>query len=359
MKTMIYQFNGDQPGSVYSIQAHAFGEDLESHTGPAVYFQAALHADEIPGALTLHHLAARLEEIETQGRLLSKVVIVPLANPVGLAQRVTGRLEGRFSLSTRENFNRGFPLFDPSAGPVLIQARSLVGDDQQPVLTRIKAKLLELAFASDIVLDLHADSDALCYVFAPEKCSPEHEKLGKALGCDAALLWSDPSDAAFEEAAIYPFLSENKGNWPSFAATVELRGLADVSRQLAIADSQKLLAYLEAIGTVNTSPGETRRHPAKWAGKTALTSQIALTTAPVGGVWEPRVSPGAKVAKGQLLGSIIPEPGRDASVVEIRAEQDSLVLTSTIVFLVKKGDTVLKMIGSQPSDTSGRGTLDD
>ena len=50
---------------------------------PKVYVQAGLHADEMPGVLTAHHLCGLLDGAAVTG----EVVVLPLANPLGLAQR--------------------------------------------------------------------------------------------------------------------------------------------------------------------------------------------------------------------------------------------------------------------------------
>ena len=47
--------------------------------------QAALHADEIPGLLVLHHLQRLLDQASVAGAIDGEVVIVPLANHAGVA----------------------------------------------------------------------------------------------------------------------------------------------------------------------------------------------------------------------------------------------------------------------------------
>ena len=76
--------------------------------GQKIYLQAGLHADEHPGMLVLHHLKSRLLALEAAGRLSGEVVLVPIANPIGLGNYVFGRQLGRFELSSRENFNRHY-----------------------------------------------------------------------------------------------------------------------------------------------------------------------------------------------------------------------------------------------------------
>jgi len=88
-------------------------EIVSFHYGPAdsgrkVYVQASLHADELPGMLVAHHLRQRLAWLEAEGRLRAEIVLVPVANPIGLAQQLLRMPIGRFDLGTGENFNRHY-----------------------------------------------------------------------------------------------------------------------------------------------------------------------------------------------------------------------------------------------------------
>ena len=67
---------------------------------PKAYVQASLHAEELPGMLAAHHLRGLLEAAVQQGRLIGEVVLVPVANPIGLAQRVDHKAMGRFELDS-------------------------------------------------------------------------------------------------------------------------------------------------------------------------------------------------------------------------------------------------------------------
>src|SRR3712207_2406631 len=98
------------PGADLSLTVHRFGDP---GARPKVYVQAALHADEIPGMIAAHHLRERLIGLEAEGRIKGEIVLVPSANPSGLAQRVLGEHIGRFNLADGINFNRGYPYLVP------------------------------------------------------------------------------------------------------------------------------------------------------------------------------------------------------------------------------------------------------
>src|SRR5215218_214867 len=98
------------PGASLSLTVHRFGP---SGARPRIYVQASLHADEIPGMIAAHHLRERLTRLEAEGRVRGEVVLVPSANPIGLAQRVLGSAIGRFDLADGLNFNRDYPYLVP------------------------------------------------------------------------------------------------------------------------------------------------------------------------------------------------------------------------------------------------------
>src|SRR5690606_4263630 len=73
------------------------------------YIQASLHADELPGMRVAVELKRRLLELEAQRRLTGTIELVPMANPIGIAQMFQATHQGRFEFSSGKNFNRDFP----------------------------------------------------------------------------------------------------------------------------------------------------------------------------------------------------------------------------------------------------------
>ena len=94
------------PGTERSLHVLRFGAE---GARPKAYLQASLHADELPAMLVLNHLIERLSRAAGDGAVRGEVVVVPVANPIGLAQFVQGRAMGRFALAGSGNFNRHFP----------------------------------------------------------------------------------------------------------------------------------------------------------------------------------------------------------------------------------------------------------
>src|SRR5262249_61157541 len=76
---------------------------------PKAYLHASLHADEIPAMLVLHHLIRLLDEADRAGAIKGDIVVVPMANPIGVAQVINTRHVGRYELAGGGNFNRNWP----------------------------------------------------------------------------------------------------------------------------------------------------------------------------------------------------------------------------------------------------------
>jgi arginine/ornithine transport system ATP-binding protein len=110
-------------GSQKTLTSFHFGTP---GSGRKIYIQASLHAEELPGMLVAHHLRQRLEAADALGQNTGEIVLVPVANPVGLAQRLDHKPMGRFELDTSENFNRHYP---DLAAAVFPMVKDTLGDN--------------------------------------------------------------------------------------------------------------------------------------------------------------------------------------------------------------------------------------
>jgi predicted deacylase len=68
--------------------------------------------------LVLHYLKRLLSQAERRGELRGEIILVPVANPPGLAQVLLSGGIGRFDLASGRNFNRDFPDLAALAQPV-------------------------------------------------------------------------------------------------------------------------------------------------------------------------------------------------------------------------------------------------
>ena len=80
-------------GSTKTLTSFHFGQP---GNGRKIYIEASLHAEELPGMLVAHHLRALFEAAEAEGKIQGEIVLVPVANPIGLAQRLDHKPMGRF-----------------------------------------------------------------------------------------------------------------------------------------------------------------------------------------------------------------------------------------------------------------------
>ena len=78
--------------------------------------------------LVAWYFKQRLTELETAGRLRSEIVLVPVANPVGLEQVLMDMPLGRYELESGQNFNRASSTSSKQVGDDI---EALLTDDPQ------------------------------------------------------------------------------------------------------------------------------------------------------------------------------------------------------------------------------------
>ena len=261
-------------GSQKTLTSFHFG--TQGHS-PKIYLQASLHAEELPGMLVAHHLRAMLEAADAAGQILGEIVLLPVANPIGLAQRLNHKAMGRFEFDSAENFNRHYPdlakaiepglrdALGPDASANVKRVRQAVGDylrNWQPAseLQSLRRTLLLLAHDADYVLDLHCDSESVMHFYTEENCWPQLAPLARLLGSEAILLARNSGAWSFDESLSgvwWQLADARKVGGRSVAlpqaccsTTIELRGEADVSHASAQADAQALFAWLQHVGAI-------------------------------------------------------------------------------------------------------------
>ena len=337
--------------------------------GPKATIQASLHADEVPGLLVAHHLRQRLATLEARGALRGEVVLVPFANPIGLSQRVLQSVEGRFDLASGENFNRRYPDLVPRACELLLP--KLGGDAQPSVATvrealreacselpaateldSLRRTLLGLAIDADVVLDLHCDNEAVLHLYTTPELWTDIEPLARLMGARAVLVAEGSGDEPFDEACslVWPRLAAELGKRlgrpvtlpPACAAvTVELRGEADVSHELAARDAERIIQYLAVRGLVEGPPASL---PPLLCAPTPLAGSLPVA-APCGGVVVWATEPGSVVRRGQPLAEIIDPMSGDAKI--IASPTDGVLYARESRRFVPAGTRIAKVAGRE------------
>ena len=350
-------------GAAFQLAVHRFGK---AGARPAIYIQAALHADEIPGMICATALRRELAVREAAGEIAGEIILVPVANPIGLAQEVLGNPIGRFNLADGGNFNRGFPTF----GQALIEAvRSKLGQSasenvslvraalvqllvEQPIVgpaDLLKKTLIGLALPCDVVLDLHCDAEASMHLYAHSASIPLFAPLAARLRCQAFLVAEESGGDPFDEALSRPWfeLAAARPDAPlplsCHSATVELRGQNDVSSELADADSAAILGFLLDIGALT---GTKTPLPAKLCEPTPLAASLPLI-APVAGILTYRCDVGQHVDEGEVLADIT-EPVSGQSTA-IRSPCSGVFFARTALRFVKPGRRLGKVAGLVPT----------
>lgn len=314
------------PGTTHELVSLHYGTPGQ---GPKVTIQGSLHADEVPGMLVAHHLRKHLDALEAAGRLRGEVVLVPMANPLGVGQWVLRGFQGRFELHSGENFNRHFT---DLTGAVLDRVMDRLGADaaenvrlvrgalREAVaalvatspLESLRKTLLGLAIDADVVLDLHCDGEALLHLYTtPQTWPGDGQLLARCIGAELALLAERSGGEPFDEACsmLWPQLAERLGPAKPLppacmAATIELRGEADVRHDLAAADAQGIVDFLIQRGVVAPEGGILPALPPLKREATPLAGSIPVV-APTGGMVVFLQLPGTAVVAGQPLVDLI------------------------------------------------------
>jgi len=346
-------------------------EVVSFHYGPAdtgrkVYVQASLHADELPGMLVAHHLRRRLLGLESEGALRGEVVLVPVANPIGLAQSVLRQSQGRFDLATGENFNRHYPSL---LQPVLARVGTALGPDEAvnagfirralreaaaeaaetTELESLRKTLIGLACDAEVVLDLHCDGESVLHLYTGTPLWGQCEPLARYLGAQATLLATESGDNPFDEACSqtwWQLAAHVGGSVPvtmgCLSVTVEFRGEAEVSHPQAERDAGALVDFLRHRGIV---AGEAPPLPPLLRPATPLEGSDAITT-PVGGVLVFQRGPGDWIVVGEAVAEVV-DP-LTAQVTVLRSRTEGLLYARETRRFVHAGASVCKVAGSVP-----------
>ena len=298
-------------------------------SGPKVYIQASLHAEELPGMLAAYHLRPLLEVADAAGQIHGHIVLVPMANPVGAAQRLQHKPMGRFEFNTGENFNRHYPDFfahisaealptlgsDAQANVALVrQAMRRYLEQWQPdtELASLRRQLLLLSFDADYVLDLHCDCEAVLHFYCEEACWPQLAPLAHYLQSRAILLAKNSGSSPFDESLsgvwwrLAEALAASGSSAPlpqaCLSTTIELRGEAQVEHGLAAQDAQAVANYLRHIGVLRDATAAAL--PRALCDATPLAGSETLY-APVPGLVVFAAEPGQHLRAGDLVAEVI------------------------------------------------------
>lgn len=335
MRTQHHPLSPSSSGTQRELLSLHFGQ---AGARPKVYIQTGLHADELPGMMVVHHLRQRLEALDAEGAITGEIVLVPLANPIGLNQHLMYAHLGRFELNTGENFNRHYPDFaaelidtlSPQLGPDAEHNQHLIRQAlgqwlmaQQPKteLQALRLQLLRLAFDADVVLDLHCDFEAAMHIYIEEPYvhRDDAQALARYLGAETVLYaQGSGSGQCFDEclSGLWWRLAQRlSADTPiplaCLTSTIELRGQTDVGGQWARQDAQQLAHYLCHLGVIS---GQAPEPPAARCAPTPLAG-VQTLRAPHAGVIDYHLAPGTPVRVGEVIATVVEPLSNRASAV--------------------------------------------
>lgn len=364
---------GDSPGQETTLFWYTVGpEDAPTK----VHLQAALHADEQPGTMAIHHLLPLLRDADAAGLLHARFVLFPSVNPLGLSTRVLRRHIGRYDLETGVNFNRRWPdlhaiiaadlptRLGPDAKANTATIRGLVGawlDAQRPVTAAqaLRLHVLKSAHDADIVLDLHCDDESLMHIFTSPDLMPGLQDLADRMGVAATLTAEDSGGGSFDEVLPNLYRKAQRANpghpipMACEAATLEYRGQADTFDALGTQDAQGLFDFFIDRGLIDLpAPAPAKPVP----GPTPFeATEVLRTDRP--GLLAYRVELGQAVKAGDVVADLIAMDGPEAFVARtpIRAGTDGFILSRASAKFVVAGSSVAKIVGNQilPSRAGG------
>lgn len=362
MRHQIHDLLAPLPGTTRQIHSFHFGPQQAEGK---IYIQSSLHADELPGMLVAWHLKLRLTELEAQGRLRSEIVLVPVANPVGLEQVLMDVPLGRYELESGQNFNRWFVDLSEEVGN---EIEGQLSDDPQQNLRLIRTSLRKalacqtagtqlqsqrltlqrLACDADMVLDLHCDFEAVAHLYTTPDAWPQVEPLARYIGAQACLLATDSGGQSFDECftLLWWQLQERFGEHfeippGSFSVTVELRGQGDVNHGLASLDCQALIDYLTQFGAIAGEPAPLPKLPYP---ATPLAGVEPVAT-PVGGLLVFAALPGQYLEAGQLVAEVI-DPINDR-ITPIHCNNAGLLYARSLRRMATAGMVIAHVAGRE------------
>ncbi|SAK90799.1 succinylglutamate desuccinylase/aspartoacylase [Caballeronia fortuita] len=349
-------------GTGRAITSYRFGPH-DGDASPKVYIQASLHADELPGMVVAWYLKQRFAELEAAAKLKAQVVLVPVANPAGLNQHWFGTQMGRFEMRSGQDFNRRFPAFgaelalslrqrltdDASRNAQVIRAalrEHLAGLTAATELESQRIALMRLACDANLVIDLHCDWEAVAHLYTTPDAWPGIEPLARYLGSEAQLLAEVSGGEPFDEActAAWRYLRGAFGErFPipmgAQSVTLELRGVRDVSHDMAARDAQAIVDYLTHIGMISGDAPEPPplRHPA-----TPLAG-CEYVQAPISGVILHRRDIGERIRAGDVIADVL-DP-LDDRVVPLVAQTDGVLYARHWTRFATAGMLVARIAG--------------
>jgi uncharacterized protein len=366
---------GAMPGTARQLRVFSFGDP---GARPKAYLQAGLHADEPAGMMVLRELCKLLAEAEEQGQVAGEIIVIPMANPLGVDQALNSAVMGRFELRSGANFNRAWP--DLVTG-LADDVRKRIGDDPEENIEEVRhalrrriaglqadnpmmaqrIALARRAYDADLIVDLHCDDDALSYMMSPPELWDEAKRFASDVGVHS-LQPSGQSNGAhcFDECFLAPWQALGKEFGDRIppacqAFTFEMGGVLDVDPRQATRYAQGFFRYLHRKGCIAGGAPRSRGN-----GLNEF-QEFEMLDSPTGGLLLYRQQLGDWVSPGDVLAEIVDPtaPDLEAAPAVIKASMKGCVVSRRLSRQVAFGDFVVMLAGHErPASGKSKALLD-
>ncbi len=350
-------------GTQHSLKVWRFGKPGAS---PKVYIQASMHADELPASLAAAKLLPKLIAADEAGKITGEVILVPVANPVGLNNVSLRSHNGRYHLPTGENYNRGF--HDVSDAVLnAIDGKMANGRDADTQLVKrevanaladatpaneaqaLRLELMRLACDADIVLDLHTDSEAQMHLYLDEDHWPQAADLAGLLDARVVMFARASGGGPFEETIAWPYVRAREIYGADtidlpLTVVVELRGEYDASHELSDFDADALYRFMCCRGVIAEDQGAVP----EFTGIAAPFAATDTLAAKAAGIIVYVADVGQMVKAGDVVAEIIDPLSVDGMVADrVVAAADGLFFARSNQRLAWPGETIGKVQGTE------------
>ncbi len=369
--------SGDSPGKTTELNYFRIGPQ---HAEKKVYLQAALHADEQPGIMVLHHLLEMLRKADQEEELKAEFVLFPMVNPLGMSDIEFGQHQGRYDRDSGVNHNRQWPDVYAAVGEQL--GDKLGQDETENIklvretvgiwlkdLPSVKARdqwrqlVISESYDADYVFDLHCDDESLLYIYAVPQVAKSMQQLANYSGAMATLLAEDGGGNSFDE--VWPGLWINLAQhyqdraipMPVKACTLEYRGKIDTFDSLNQQDADNLFGYFQAEGLIG---GSARGKPIEAPAATDLRA-LEIVRAEHAGLVAYHVELGEQVKTGQKIAELIHLDGEQAMEgrTPVFAGTAGIILSRNTHKYVWRDAVITKIVGVEILKSSGEFLLED
>jgi uncharacterized protein len=316
--------------------------------------------------MVLRELCKLLSQAEEDGQVKGEIVVVPMANPLGVDQALNSAIIGRFELRTGANFNRAWP--DLASG-LADSVRKRIGADAEQNIELVRRELrrrvaalqcdspimaqrialARRAYDADLVVDLHCDDEALSYMMAPDELWDAAKRFAGDVGVHSLQPSGQSSGVhCFDECFFEPWhsLHTEFGARVPIACktfTFEMGGVLDVDPKQSARYAQGFLRYLRRIGCIAGAAPKQRGN-----GLNEFRA-FDMLDSPAGGLLLYRQQLGDWVAPGDVLAEIVDPtaPDLEAKPALIKASMKGCVVSRRLSRQVAFGDFVVMLAGHE------------